>query len=248
MLQRERQEEQRDAAQRVIRRTADAARVAVREPARGGRADDVEDAHHRQQLGRAHLGDAVVVARGDEVRADEAVGARAADEERPGQQPERRRPQRARAARRAAPARARRHGAASGRLAVRPRPTSSGRSRIETSTTTKTTRRGAATRPERRRASRASRPGRRAAAGTPAVRWRWRPTGRRARGRAARRTIGWRRRRPAPSTSRRCRCRRGRPRAASAATAFRICVVSATETRQERDGREDDAAEAHSGP
>src|SRR3712207_8775764 len=47
-----------------------AARVPVGEPAGGGGSDDVEDPHHRQQLRRAHLADAMVVAGRDEVCAD----------------------------------------------------------------------------------------------------------------------------------------------------------------------------------
>ena len=69
-----------------------AARIAIGEPSRRRRAEDVEDAHEREQLRRSHLRDAVVVAGGDQVRADETVRAGAADEERAGQEPEGLRP------------------------------------------------------------------------------------------------------------------------------------------------------------
>ena len=81
------------------------ARITIRQPARCGRAGDVEDPHHRQELRRTHLRDAVVVTGGDQVRADQAVGARAADEERAGENPERAR------LHREAKRRDRRHGA-----------------------------------------------------------------------------------------------------------------------------------------
>src|SRR4051812_30374205 len=88
-VKRDRQVEQREAAERVIREEQAARRVPVGQPARGCRPDDIEDPHHREQLRRSDLRNPVIVTRGDEMRADEAVRARTADEERPGQDPER---------------------------------------------------------------------------------------------------------------------------------------------------------------
>ena len=82
------QKEERQAAEAVVREQEPAAVESVGEPARGGGADEVEDPHRRQHARRLHLEDAVVHARGDEVGADEAVGAGAAHEERPGEEPE----------------------------------------------------------------------------------------------------------------------------------------------------------------
>ena len=103
--------------------------------------------------------DAVVVARGDQVRADQAVGARAADEE--GARPGSRRPAtasrgRAPRAARARAARPRRRRRPSGRSGSSPR--SSGRSRMNTSTIDEHDRRRRRRRRARRRASRAARP------------------------------------------------------------------------------------------
>ena len=76
------QPEQRDAAQAVVPEQEPARVVAVGQPARRDRADDVEHADRGEQAGALHLREPVVRAGGDEVRADQAVRGRAADEER----------------------------------------------------------------------------------------------------------------------------------------------------------------------
>ena len=84
-----RQEQQRDAAQRVVDRQQPARVEAVGEPAGGDRADDVEDADDREQRGGRRDRHAVVVGGGHEVGPDQAVGGGAADREGAGEQPER---------------------------------------------------------------------------------------------------------------------------------------------------------------
>ena len=79
---------ERQSSKPVVPRQEPPAAPAVRQPARPGRPYQVEHAHEREQARRPDLGDAVVVRRGDEVGADQAIGGRAADEERGGEQPE----------------------------------------------------------------------------------------------------------------------------------------------------------------
>src|SRR4051812_37151764 len=68
-----------------------AAGEAVGQPARGGRSQDIEDAHQGEQVGGPHFGNAVVVAGGNEMRSDQPVGAGSAHKEAAGQHPEGRR-------------------------------------------------------------------------------------------------------------------------------------------------------------
>ena len=84
-----RQHQQGHTAQRVVPAEQQSAVDPVGEPARRDRADDVEDTDEREQAGRRGLRHAIVVGSRDGVRADQTVGRRAADGERPGQQPER---------------------------------------------------------------------------------------------------------------------------------------------------------------
>ena len=67
---------------------------AVGQPARTDGAEEIEETHHRQHARRGHGCQAVIVAQGDEVGLDQAIGAAAADEERAEQHPEDRRPRR----------------------------------------------------------------------------------------------------------------------------------------------------------
>ena len=87
-LERLRQPEQREPAEAVVPEEELARIESIRQPAAGRGADEIEYAHHRQQAGGAHFGDAVVHAGRNEVRTDQAVGARAADEEAAGEEPE----------------------------------------------------------------------------------------------------------------------------------------------------------------
>jgi len=83
-----RQPQQREPAQPVVPEEELARIESVREPAAGRRADEIEDAHHREQAGRSHLGNAVIHARRHEVRADQPVRGSAADEEAAREEPE----------------------------------------------------------------------------------------------------------------------------------------------------------------
>ena len=86
----EREDEQRQAAQAVVPEEQPARVVAIGEPARAEGADEVEDADHGEQAGGRHLGHAVIHRGRDQVRPDQPVRRRAADEEAPREQPERR--------------------------------------------------------------------------------------------------------------------------------------------------------------
>ena len=79
---------QRQAANAVIDAEQLARVEAVGQPAGKGGADQVEHAHHGEQPGGLHLGNAHVAAKRDQMRADKAVGGEAADEEGGEQQPE----------------------------------------------------------------------------------------------------------------------------------------------------------------
>ncbi|KAG1189548.1 hypothetical protein G6F35_014070 [Rhizopus arrhizus] len=83
------QVDQRQAAQRVVDEEQLARGVAGGQPTRGRGAHQVEDAHDRQQAGCLDFQHAVVAAKRDQVRADQAVGGEAADEEGREQEPER---------------------------------------------------------------------------------------------------------------------------------------------------------------
>ena len=212
----------RQAAQEVVAEEQVARVDPVGQPARGDRADDVEDADQREQPGRGRLGHAVVVRGRDEVGADQAVGRPAADPERQEQRPEGPAPadlaqgrQRERS-----PARVRR-----GRSAVRrttrarrtaPRPTSQGRSRSTSRTTGTSSSEKTATTPAAQRHP-GPWPAGRSAGGRSADRWSSPRRRARSPGRGAGRTTGWPRspRRPAPS--RRCPRRSGHPTGTTAA-------------------------------
>jgi glucose-6-phosphate 1-dehydrogenase len=83
-----RHEDQREPAQTVVPEEQPAIAPAIREPARERGADEIERAHHREVARCLHFRNAVIAARRDEVRADEAVRTGAADEERAEQDPE----------------------------------------------------------------------------------------------------------------------------------------------------------------
>ncbi|CAG9187835.1 hypothetical protein BVI2075_100029 [Burkholderia vietnamiensis] len=86
--ERMRQIDQRQPAQPVVPEQQHAIVVTVGQPSRQRRAEQVEHAHRGQQRRALHFGHPVVAAHRDQVRADVAVGARAADEEAEEQQPE----------------------------------------------------------------------------------------------------------------------------------------------------------------
>ncbi len=86
--ERMRQIDQRQPAQPVVPEQQHAAVVAVGQPAGHRRADQVEHAHRREQRRALHLRHPVVAAHREQMRADVAVRARAADEEPEEQQPE----------------------------------------------------------------------------------------------------------------------------------------------------------------
>ena len=71
----ERQEQQRQAAQAVIPEQQLAIVVAVGQPAGGDGADEIEDAHRREQAGGLHLRNAEIEAHRDQMHLDQAVGA-----------------------------------------------------------------------------------------------------------------------------------------------------------------------------
>ena len=77
----QRQEQQRDAAQRVVPDQQLARIHAVRQPARERRAEQVEHAHGGQHARRGDFGHAVLDRSRDEVHRDQADGRRAADGE-----------------------------------------------------------------------------------------------------------------------------------------------------------------------
>ena len=84
-----RQEQQADSPERVVRDEEDPGIELIGQPAGEHGADDVEDPDDREQTGRRRCWHPMVVGRGDEVDADEAVRRRSADRERDGQSPER---------------------------------------------------------------------------------------------------------------------------------------------------------------
>ena len=88
----ERQEQQADAPEAVVHEEQLARVPAVGQPAAGERAHEVEEAHDGQRPGGRDGREAVVHGVRDEVLADQAVGGRAAHEERAGQEPEVARP------------------------------------------------------------------------------------------------------------------------------------------------------------
>src|SRR6266850_3997295 len=77
--ERVRQREQAEPAQAVVPREQESRVVAVGQPARADRADEVEDADRGEQRGRRDLAEAVVHRRRNQMRADEAVRRGAAD-------------------------------------------------------------------------------------------------------------------------------------------------------------------------
>ena len=87
-IERLRQPEEREPAQAVVPEEELAGVEAIGEPAAGRGAHQVEDAHHREQPRGAHLGDAMVHARRDQVRAHQPVGGRSTNEEAARQEPE----------------------------------------------------------------------------------------------------------------------------------------------------------------
>ena len=84
----ERQEQQRQAAQAVIPEQQIAIVVAVRQPARRDGAEEIENAHRRQQARGLNLRDAEIEAHRNQMHLDQPVGAGAANEEGREQDPE----------------------------------------------------------------------------------------------------------------------------------------------------------------
>ena len=84
-----RHDQQRHPAEPVVDEQQQPGVDPVGEPARPDRADDVEDADHREQAGRGRRRHPVVVGRRDEVRPDQPVRRPAADPEGADQDPER---------------------------------------------------------------------------------------------------------------------------------------------------------------